>query len=818
MRRTLFILVLCFAQVANADQRSDARRRFRAGMALIAEGRVNDGIEELEEAYRILPHPNVLFNIAHAYEDAGNVEAAVAYYRRYLESDPTDRNDIEARITNLEGLRAPHTESTAEEPVVVETHPENLTADESPEPEASASTPATPPTPRAAADVPSALGMREDAYTESVVSATRSAQSPMDAPNSTAIISAQSLRLQGNVYPGFALRRVAGVEIMHTDPGNLQISIRGLNQRLANRTIVLIDGRSIYLDFLGTTMWPLLPIDAEDIERIEVIRGPTSAVYGADALTGAINIVTRRSGERRGYFNVGFGTGGQLRASTGVSGQEDRFRYRMSGGYERQNNYAYEVGIDRVDGGSVVLNPTLGTERLMYNGELVYRFDGGYFARLGASVAAGRMFLQGISRLRQLVLRDAFFGQSFAALETPFGLSLRVFWNRFVGNIGPNNQTPNAIGTTLSSRIYFSDVIDVELLEEAHFQLWDIQNTLTAGLNYRLKQVRWDWLAGTEQRQHLGAAFIEDALRFSDAVRLVLSVRADVHPLVPVQVSPRAALIVHPDPTQTVRVSAATAYRNPSYVESYLEVPNALANRGVTAFGLGNTRLSPERIASLEVGYMNQASELLHVEVNVFANAVWSQIQLSNASAYRLYDVESGSRLAQYNSEYQAYPVAALTFANSDDAFAQVGGEVSLESSPATGLDVYANYAYFRTLALSSSGRNPFANDARTSEHKVNAGLEYRSPWGFDFGVEWSWQSDQLWTEQVVDGALSGVAFQAYPLRSYTVLNARIGYRMFSDKVEIGVIGTNLLDDMHREHPFGQPIDRRALATLAIRF
>jgi iron complex outermembrane receptor protein len=99
----------------------------------------------------------------------------------------------------------------------------------------------------------------------------------------------------------------------------------------------------------------------------------------------------------------------------------------------------------------------------------------------------------------------------------------------------------------------------------------------------------------------------------------------------------------------------------------------------------------------------------------------------------------------------------------------------------------------------------------------VNAGAQYRAPFGLDLSVDFSWQSDQVWFEQLLDPA-RGIVFGRFPLRSYAILNARVGWRLFDDQLELAVVGTNLVDDGHREHPFGQPIDRRFMGFVTVRF
>ena len=78
------------------------------------------------------------------------------------------------------------------------------------------------------------------------------------------------------------------------------LSIRGFNRELSNKVLILVDGRSVYWDFIGTTFWSTLPVAMSEIERVEVIRGPGSAVYGANAMTGVVNIITKAPGSEPG--------------------------------------------------------------------------------------------------------------------------------------------------------------------------------------------------------------------------------------------------------------------------------------------------------------------------------------------------------------------------------------------------------------------------------------------------------------------------------------------------------------------------------------
>ncbi len=873
--------------VARADVRTEARQHFRHGMALIADGQLDDGIAELREAYDILPHPNALYNIARAYAEAGRYTEAIEYYHQYLESDPADREEVEQflaalqqRVAASEGrthvaettttttttepastsvasddeIRALTDSATQIEALAEASQSEELrhraerlrelaatlrdrqttatsggttttTTGESGQTSGTEATEVSETSSEGQAEeLPATLelgaGHEGDAYEESVVSSSRIAQSPLDAPNSTAIVTAQDLRMSGYTNPGNALRRVAGVSIMSSDPADPQINIRGLNQRLSNRTIVLVDGRSVYLDFIGVTLWNLLPVNMEDIERIEVIRGPASALYGADAFSGVINIITHPIGEGGSYVSGSLGSAGVYRLAAGASGHVDRWRFRVSGGYERGDNYSLNVDPNRVD---YTARPgsTGGYNRLYFGGETQVRLDGGWGIRGGVSVSQGSMNFQAIANLRQLDMQAALFSQSYVQITSPVGLSARVFWNRFQGgNIGSTDQLNGGIAPSQNTSVNRSDVIDVELLYNATFDLGDVHNHLIAGVGYRFKQIDWSWLRDGVQTQNHGAVFLQDTISFSENVDLVLSIRGDLHPLLNVQVSPRGSLVIHPAPGNTLRFSAGSAFRSPTFEESYVLVPQGTPFRGVTAYGSGSTSMNPERIISGEIGYMNAMTDYFTLEFNAYYNIVLDQITLTQNQIFRLTDYVNANSIAGttpgYDPALSSYVFTTGLYENSPEQFQQAGGEVGVRVFPVDGLDLYANYALSYTLPFGGSP-GPYHSDQRTSAHMVNAGFQYRASFGLDLATDFSWQSDQNWFEQQLDPQ-RGIVFQNFYLPAYTTLNARIGWRFLDDQLELAIVGFNLIDDGHREHPYGQTIPRRFMGTVTVRF
>ena len=264
-------IIVLSSRGALADERTEARAHFKKGMAAIAEGHYDVGIEELKSAYEILPHPNVLYNIARAYVDTGDLDNAVSYYKKYLEGDPKDRDEVALMVNNLqERIRKQQATLLESQQAQVAAPgvpgaggptgpiPNGPGAGELPggAPAAGPTGPSVPvPVASGEATGPGGTLKTEEVFEETVVTASRTAQSPLDAPNSTSIITEQDIRLSGITKIPELLRRLAGIDIMETTGSQTEVSMRGFNQRLSNKVLVLVDGRSVYIDLLGATLW-----------------------------------------------------------------------------------------------------------------------------------------------------------------------------------------------------------------------------------------------------------------------------------------------------------------------------------------------------------------------------------------------------------------------------------------------------------------------------------------------------------------------------------------------------------------------------------
>lgn len=838
-------------------------------MALVAGGQYDEGIARLEQAYEILPHPNVLYNIALAHMYAGRSEAALYYFERYKETAPTgDAEEVDALMASLrksssataqadaakgtdagkagagEGAGKGQTSDAESLAAIERTAAELRKLAESSSSESLrnyaeeleraaerlragdvqpvAEQPVVAATEEVGTPLPSVAqkGTSEGMYEEEVVSASRLAQSPLDAPNATSIITAQDIRMTGINNVAELLRRVAGVEVNMVTPNHAEVSIRGLNRRQSNKVLLLLDGRPIRLDFLGTNWYEQLPVSLEDVERIEVIRGPASALYGADAFSGIVNIITKPPGEGENFIAGGAGNKGQGRAVASFRGKRNDLSYHFGVGYKQAYNAVDSVGENRVDVQPVVNNQDIAVRGAWANGEMRYALARKSVATVGGNVFYGDYTLQGLSRLGQVTSPESLRTNVYSSLSTPAGIRLAAWWDHIDGNAASSYVTPGAVemlGFGLKQDV--ADV-DVSWSGNAHFL---VPHTITVGGGYRYKAISWAWLDGPHQQHHFGA-YVQDVMQVAKQVRVQFGARMDHHPLLKsLQFSPRGSIVYRFVEQQSLRLSAGRAFRGPSFLESYLELPNSAPLRGVMAWGRGNDKVDPESITSVELGYQNQASDYFALEANVYFNMVKDAILFTDVRSYTLGDFASKADggLAQFDPAMGAFPVSSLRFANERATFRQLGGELGVRFYPFKGLDVYSNYANHDTRPLNSSQRSKVdpvrVKEQQTSVHKVNVGVQYRAPFGLDFSTDVSWYSSQVWVEQVTDMA-TGVRFEALAQPSFVVLNGRIGYRLMNERVELGLVGTNLTFNDRRQHPLGQPMDTRVMGTTRFRF
>jgi outer membrane receptor for ferrienterochelin and colicin len=793
-----------------ADARTEARRHFEAGMDLIAQARFTEGVAELEEAYEILPHPVVLYNIARALRDAGELERSLEYFRRYLDSDPEDRGEVEAAITNLEARI--EQEKTKPPP------PPPVQPGEQPPPPPPPKPPPPKPEPGAEPEPGDELGV----YEERVVTASRREQSPLDSPNSIAIVTQQDIRLSGITRIPELLRRVAGMDVMQITGGDANVSMRGLNSRFSNKLLVLVNGRSVKNDILGSTFWETLSIDVDQIDRIEVLRGPGSSLYGADAFSGVVNIITIAPGETGPGFRAGVGDQAQTYVSLWASDRQGDFAYRASAGFTQYPRWTREVQDGRVDVATADVDQNLGARNARADVRTSNRVGKDMELQLGGGFARTDLDVYGIGPFNDYHVQFDN-GDVSAAFVHPY-IHVRTNYTYLGAEALANHDY---IGHTLYKTDPRQHALEIDIVPQYAFDYpEELSHQLQGGVNYRLKSIDWNYLIDEPPIEHHIGFFAQYGLTIYDHFNIVGSGRIDYVPALETVVpSGRATFIIKPGESkrQAIKASVATAFRSPTFLESYLDIPIQLSLAGLELKSSSaraddpDFQLDAEHILAAELGYVNQLTDVFDVEVAAYYNRITDFIQLAQPRLVTLSDKAAG--LSGIDPQTGRYNVGFGGWENSCAIENVFGGEVGGRVYPVDGLDIFANYGINYGLQELAEGC-VIAEDQKTSHHKVNVGTQVRTPFGLDGEITFHWQSSQRWGEQVA--TLDGIELQLFDLPAYHLLNGRIGYSFLEKRaatVEITVFNAlaGVFDDAPQMHPFGNRVGRRFMGFFSYR-
>ena len=154
------------------------------------------------------------------------------------------------------------------------------------------------------------------------------------------VITREDIEASGATSISDLLRMVPGMNVILATPFHASITARLTWDSENNKFLALIDGREVNIEFLGQPIWEVQPVSLEDIERIEIIRGPGSFLYGANALAGVVSITTRALPEKTsGWVYLGGGEVGRVKAGARASARYGKWGASLSGGVETSGRF-----------------------------------------------------------------------------------------------------------------------------------------------------------------------------------------------------------------------------------------------------------------------------------------------------------------------------------------------------------------------------------------------------------------------------------------------------------------------------------------------
>jgi outer membrane receptor protein involved in Fe transport len=433
---------------------------------------------------------------------------------------------------------------------------------------------------------------------EVVVSGSKIEERLVDAPVTMSVITSDTLAASPAQNFGDLLRAVPGTNVVQTSARDINIVSREATATLTNSQLALVDGRSIYLDFFGLILWDFVPTNSSDIKQIEVIRGPASVVWGANALTGVINIITKSPREAQGGTVVlsggsfsrdagdlkGKDAGSTFGGSLSWAGApNDTWSYKIAGGYYFSDPMARPSGTVPVCGpnnpclfnnpvapnirtGGAPYPPFQNTKTSQPKADL--RVDQDLSGGGRITYNAGYAGTQGIihTGIGPFDIQSGSFLVYTKVGYTKGSLKLNGFWNHSDATAPNLLQVDAATGQQLQLN-FKTDTFDLEV---GNSNVVANRHILTYGGNVRRNNFDITITPLGENRSEFGAYFQDEI--FFDQFRIALGARVDKFGNLDKAVfSPRASFTYKPAPSHAFRASFNKAFRAPSLINNFLD-------------------------------------------------------------------------------------------------------------------------------------------------------------------------------------------------------------------------------------------------------
>ena len=600
----------------------------------------------------------------------------------------------------------------------------------------------------------------------SVYSASRKNQTLSDVSSAVFVINQEDIRHSGATTIPDLLRMVPGVQVASIDGNSWAISIRGFNGTFANKLLVLIDGRTVYTPLYGGVFWDVQDTLLEDIERIEVIRGSGSTMWGANAVNGVINVITRNAQDTNGA---------QL---TGLTGSRERGTVGARFGSTIGDNTDYRLYVKHLDRGDTHTT-TSGTDDSIQITRGGFRID---------SAPAGNLSLTLQGDLYSGTAHKAFTIPSFSP---PFSMTIPQTADLFGGNILSRLDWLQSESSKVSLQFYYDrtsrdtslvkeerDTVDIDLQHNLRFVGI---HELTWGAGYRFIH---DDIPGTvnafiltqqSRSDNLLNLFVQDEIiLLPELLRFTIGTKLEHNDFTGWELEPSARLSWTPHKRYSVWTAVTRSVRTPSRGEQDARISLAVIPQTPPALPFvtimtGNRQIKSESLLAYELGFRADLSDAVSLDISSFYNRYYDIIVPNRGTPFP----EGGTQIT--------IPFNFSNLRNYDSS----GGEVSLQWQPRDWWKLKGGYSYIRFFG---DGVQDSQAIKATPAHQAT--LRSMLALGRDVDLD-------LWARYV--GA------NRYPLSvgtviipDYVTLDVRLAWRPIAG-VELSIVGRNLLEQRHLE-------------------
>ncbi len=636
-----------------------------------------------------------------------------------------------------------------------------------------------------------------------VVTASQTEELLLEAPTAITVIDAADIALSPAQNYADLLRGVPGLNVTQTSARDVSMSARSSTNTLDASQLVLIDGRTVYLDFFGFVAWDLLPLDFSEIDQIEVIRGPGSAVWGANALSGVVNIITKTPRQYGNAFRVRMGGGerGTGFASITYSGIRGNTSFRLTGAYSTQDPWGRPGPLP--NGISRDTFPNQGTRQPKFDARVDVETGPDSNLSFSSGIAGtGGTIHTGIGPF------SIFDGTTFSYARVDYNWrtwNFRVYAN-FIDGDAVNLL--NGLPFLFKSQTYDFSATNTSFVGD---------NAITYGGNFRKLGFDLSIAPGEDNRTE-GGGFANANIDINRYLSIHAGARVDYFDVIDGAVtSPRGAILIHPTGSSrhVIRAGFGRAFRAPSLVNNYLEVEIFNAVDAGPPIGqiifpstvVGNPNLVEESLDQFEVGYRGSVDNgKFSWDLAAYRTETKDSIDFYTSEIYTAFNPPPGWSLPTFLLPPFG-PVALparFTYRNIGKTVNK-GVEVGLRILPVSRNTVIVNYSYQAAPEVTGI---PADEIGIPPEHRFNfawngwAGNVY-------YAASVNHVGDAYWTD-VLDSRYFGNT------DAYTTLDASLGYMFLEGTAEASVRATNLTNVGMLQHVYGDIIGRRVVFEMSV--
>jgi iron complex outermembrane receptor protein len=603
-----------------------------------------------------------------------------------------------------------------------------------------------------------------------VTSVSRHPERLLGTPSAIQVIRAEDIARSPALTLPEVLRLAPNLQVAQKNPHDWGISARGFNAALGNKLLVMIDGRTVYTPLFSGVFWDVQDTLLEDIERIEVVSGPGATLWGANAVNGVINVISKNAKDTQGLYVEG-GGGNELRNFGAVrygATLAPNVYFRVYGKTFDQDNAVLPSGAAAHD------------SRTMQRGG--FRLD----AELenGATATVQGDLYHGFDRVvtggTQAVSGGNLLGRWSRNWSADEDMSIQVYYDRT--NLA--DPITNQFGTVR----YLRDALDTYDLDFQHRLPLGWRNDVSWGLGYRFTRDRVQNASNTAflppvVDHQLFSAFAQDAITLVPDVVLTVGTKLEHNDYTGFEVEPSVKLAWRYTATQSLWAAVSRAVRMPSRFDRDVFQPQP-----PPVVVSGNKEFKSETLTAYEVGYKAQLTDALSTSVSAYYNTYDHLRSFGPAPA-------GSGAVAMIRNGLQA------------DTY---GVEANAQFRVSSAWKVRAGYNYLNEHLQVEPGYTDFwggRNEVSDPKHQVTIGSSWDLPGRVTLDADWRWV-DSLPT--------TGGSVPAYH-----EADLRLGWKP-TDRLELAIIGQNLLHAHHPEFGIATPrreeIQRSIYGRVSLRF